>query len=76
MNHTLYFPDDALYKTFSRYAKAVHGSVSKALSEAMQLWLSEHQTWPDALKNLPREEDDFRFEDARKGMVFKEKDLF
>lgn len=39
MNHTLYFNDEKMYQSFCRSAKKIHGSVSKAMNEAMQLWL-------------------------------------
>ncbi len=76
MNHTLYFSDDGLYQSFCKTGKTIYGSVSKAMNEAMRLWLREQQAWPHALANFTPDESDFRFEDARLDMHFKEKDLF
>ena len=75
MNHTIYFNDDPLYRTFCQYGKSVHGSVSKANSEAMRLWLKQHQGWSSTLKNIPHQKDSFRFEDARKDMRFQSREV-
>lgn len=76
MNHTLYFNDEDLYKTFCRYGKNTHGSVSKAINEAMRAWLEQHQGWSSTLRNIPTQTDDFRFEDSRQSMHFQDKDVF
>jgi hypothetical protein len=66
MNHILYFKDDALFLKFKEKVKE-KGSVSEALNEAMGLWLSKDQKWPDALINMEAIDDEYRFEVGREG---------
>ena len=74
MNHTLYFNDEKLYDTFCKTSKQTYGSVSKALTEAMQLWLNKNQSWSKTMQTLPHQSDEFRFEEGRSEMNVNLKD--
>ena len=76
MNHTLYFNDEQLVQSFCRSGKNVHGSISKAMSEAMQLWLQQHQGWSTTFHTLPHQTEAVGFEDARQNMHFTQKDVW
>jgi hypothetical protein len=76
MNHTHYFNDETLYQAFCQKGKSVHGSTSKAMNEAMQLWLAKHQGWSSVFHELAPQDDDFRFEQSRDHMHFQRKDVF
>ncbi|MCX7117477.1 MAG: hypothetical protein NTW94_06190 [Legionellales bacterium] len=76
MNHTLYFKDDHLFLEFKEKAKQ-KGSMSDALSEALQLWLlHKNRGWPEELLNMKPVIDDYRIESGRTDLHFEEKDYF
>ena len=65
MNHTHYFSDEERYQLFAQKAKASKHTISKALNEALELWLQKNQTWSSALHKKKPLTDSFRFEHGR-----------